>query len=59
MSKSRRNYKWYDRDNEDDDSDFRRKISDNRDRRNQKKMKNALRAKSLDVGRLHSFDDEQ
>lgn len=57
MSKSRRNYKWYDRDHEDDDSDYRKKINDTRDRRNQKKMKNALRARSLDVNLLHADDD--
>ena len=46
MSKSRRNYKWYDRG--DDDSYDNDKKNDNRDRRKQKRLKNQLRAKNYD-----------
>lgn len=53
MSKSKSNRKWYD-DEYDNEYDTRRK---NQDRRNQKKMKNALRSKSFAVDTYVDKDD--
>lgn len=46
MSKSRRNYKWYDRNDDDSYNDDRKQTSKNR--RQEKQLKNQLRAKNYD-----------
>lgn len=54
MSKSRSNRKWYDDEYENDDYETRKK---SQDRRNQKKLKNALRSKNFDT-RVYAGQDE-